>query len=110
MLECMCFMSGMQSRYLIDAMVYIVSRCLQAVCVLDPRMHACMQMERLYVVKLGEVSLSDAAGNAVEDPSFVKEAAGFSYFGEAALTDAPCAPYTITVKSESLHMLTLTKR
>lgn len=68
------------------------------------------QMEKLYVVKLGEVTLQDAEGKAVEDPSFVKEAAGFSFFGEAALSDAARAPYTVIVKSESLHMLTLTKR
>lgn len=70
-----------------------------------------MQMEKLFVVKLGEVSLFNAAGEPVEDPTFVKEAAGFSYFCEQALASSSSkAPYTVVVKSESLHMLTLTKR
>ncbi|GIL52865.1 hypothetical protein Vafri_8639 [Volvox africanus] len=66
-------------------------------------------LEKLYVVKIGEIALF-RNGEKVEDPSFVHEIAGFSYFGESSLTQTVKCPYTVRVASETLHMLTLPKR
>ena len=66
-------------------------------------------MEKLYVVKIGEIALY-RDGEPVTDPNFVHEIAGFSYFGEQAISQPTKSPYTVRVASEALHMLTLPKR
>ncbi|PNW86201.1 hypothetical protein CHLRE_02g076900v5 [Chlamydomonas reinhardtii] len=66
-------------------------------------------LEKLYVVKIGEIALF-RNDERVEDPNFVHEIAGFSYFGETAITQTGKCPYTIRVASESLHLLSLPKR
>lgn len=68
-----------------------------------------LQLEKLYVVKIGEIALF-RNDERVEDPNFVHEIAGFSYFGETAITQTGKCPYTIRVASESLHLLSLPKR
>lgn len=50
-------------------------------------------------------------GEVVQDPSFVHEAGGFTYFGEEGLVNTNFrSPYTVKVASETLHMLCLPKR
>lgn len=71
--------------------------------------HARPQLEKLYVIKIGEVALY-RNGELVEDPGFVHEIAGFTYLGEGALTQPVRSPYTVKVASENLHMLHLPKR
>ncbi|GLC48322.1 hypothetical protein PLESTB_000083500 [Pleodorina starrii] len=66
-------------------------------------------LEKLYVVKIGEIALYQN-DEKVEDPAFVHEIAGFSYFGESSLTQIVKCPYNVRVASETLHMLTLPKR
>lgn len=61
------------------------------------------------MIKVGEVKLLQD-GQALSDPNFVHEAGGFSYFGEAALQQPFKSPYTISVASETLQMLSLPKR
>jgi hypothetical protein len=63
----------------------------------------------MYVIKVGEVKLIQD-GQSLSDPSFVHEAGGFSYFGDAALLQPFKSPYTIVVASETLQMLSLPKR
>lgn len=68
------------------------------------------QIEKLYVIKIGEVTLL-RDGEVVQDPSFVHEAGGFTYFGEEGLVNTNFrSPYTVKVASETLHMLCLPKR
>ncbi|KAG2485663.1 hypothetical protein HYH03_015635 [Edaphochlamys debaryana] len=67
-------------------------------------------IEKLFVVKIGEIALFNKAGEKVEDPTFLHEIAGFSYFGETAITQTAKSPYTVKVASEALHLLSLPKR
>jgi len=68
-------------------------------------------IEKLYVIKIGEVQLFKDNGEVVSDPSFVHEAGGFTYFGEEGLATAGVrSRYTVKVASDSLHMLCLPKR
>lgn len=66
-------------------------------------------MDKLYVIKLGEVQLQQD-GRPVTDAAFVAEASGFSFFGAAALERPYPSPYTVVVASESLHLLTVPKQ
>ncbi len=70
---------------------------------------ACLQIDKMYVVKIGEVALYRGE-EKVEDPNFIHEIAGFSYFGETSINAVSKCPYTVKVASESLHFLTLPKR
>jgi hypothetical protein len=54
------------------------------------------QVEKLYVVKIGEVVL-EHNGQPVSDPSFVRESGGFTFFGDAALTEPFRSRYTVKV-------------
>lgn len=65
-------------------------------------------VEKLCVIKLGEVRLIQD-GQQVQDPDFVHEAGGFSFFGEAALQQPFKSPYSVIVATDNLHMLTLVK-
>lgn len=56
-----------------------------------------MQIEKIFVVKMGEVSLLTADGQAVTDPAFVREAGGFTFFGDACLEAIAKCPYTVRV-------------
>ena len=68
-------------------------------------------IDRLYVVKYGEVRLSKEGQEQVQDPSFLHEAgAAFTFFAEAALDQPFKSPYTVTVASELSHILQLQKR
>jgi len=66
-------------------------------------------IEKLYVVKIGEVKIFKD-NEPVQDQTFVHEAGGFSYFGEAGLQQPFKSPYKVVVSTESLHMLSLPKR
>lgn len=43
------------------------------------------QVEKLYVIKIGDLQLL-RDGEPVTDPQFVREAGGFTFFGDAALS------------------------
>ncbi len=79
----------------------------QRIC--DHTRGACLQIDKMYVVKIGEVALYRGE-EKVEDPNFIHEIAGFSYFGETSINAVSKCPYTVKVASESLHFLTLPKR
>ena len=54
------------------------------------------QVEKIYVVKMGEVSLTTADGRPVTDTSFVREAGGFTFFGDSCLEAIMRCPYTVS--------------
>jgi hypothetical protein len=54
------------------------------------------QIEKIYVVKMGEVVLTTAGGRTVSDPNFVKEAGGFTFFGDSCLEAITRSPYTVS--------------
>lgn len=60
----------------------------------------CMQVEKIYVVKMGEVVLITPDGRTVADPAFVKEAGGFTFFGDSCLEATTRSPYTVRVRSQ----------
>ncbi|KAJ9511311.1 hypothetical protein QJQ45_029755, partial [Haematococcus lacustris] len=66
-------------------------------------------VEKLYVVKIGEVQLL-RDGEPVTDTTFVREATGFTFFGDESLKEPFRSNYTVKVSSESLQMLSLSKR
>jgi len=45
---------------------------------------------------MGEVALTGADGRAVTDPSFVKEAGGFTFFGDSCLEAITRCAYTVS--------------
>ena len=55
------------------------------------------QVDKLYVVKIGEVRLYKN-NEPAQDTSFVHEVGGFSFFGEAALQSAFKCPYNVVVR------------
>lgn len=55
-----------------------------------------LQIEKIYVVKMGEVHLVNADGQQVTDPTFVREAGGFTFFGDACLEAIAKCPYTVS--------------
>jgi hypothetical protein len=55
-----------------------------------------VQVEKIFVVKMGEIELLNADGQAVNDPTFVKEAGGFTFFGDACLDAITRCPYTVS--------------
>jgi hypothetical protein len=59
-----------------------------------------MQVEKIYVVKMGEVVLITPDGRTVADPAFVKEAGGFTFFGDSCLEATTHSPYTVRVRSQ----------
>jgi hypothetical protein len=54
------------------------------------------QIEKIYVVKMGEVVLTTADGKTVSDPGFVKEAGGFTFFGDSCLEAITRSPYAVS--------------
>ncbi|MEW5320291.1 MAG: hypothetical protein WDW38_011373 [Sanguina aurantia] len=67
-------------------------------------------IEKMFVVKIGEVQLMSKDNEVVEDPAFLKELGGFKFFGDGALQAPLKAPYSIVVASETIHLLCLPKR
>eukprot|EP00879_Flechtneria_rotunda_P001387 GHRR01001538.1.p1 GENE.GHRR01001538.1~~GHRR01001538.1.p1 ORF type:complete len:1213 (+),score=453.23 GHRR01001538.1:393-3641(+) len=67
-------------------------------------------IEKIYIVKMGEVQLLDADNKVVTDPAFVKEAGGFTFFGDACLDAILHCPYTVRITSEIAHVLSLPRR
>ncbi|KAG1668133.1 hypothetical protein FOA52_003920 [Chlamydomonas sp. UWO 241] len=65
-------------------------------------------VDSLCVIKLGEIKLI-ADGAPISDSEFVREAGGFSFFGEKSLTAPFRSPYTVLAQSESVHMIRLKK-
>lgn len=53
-------------------------------------------MEKIYVVKMGEIVLTGPDGSVVSDPAFVKEAGGFTFFGDSCLEAITRCPYTVS--------------
>lgn len=45
---------------------------------------------------MGEVALTGPDGRAVSDPSFVKEAGGFTFFGDSCLEAITRCAYTVS--------------
>jgi cGMP-dependent protein kinase len=66
-------------------------------------------VEKLYVVKMGDISLLKD-GQPVSDPTWLREAGGFSFFGDVCLDAITRSPYTVNVKSEVAHVLSLPRR
>ena len=56
----------------------------------------CLQVEKIYVVKMGEIALTTPDGRTVTDPAFVKEAGGFTFFGDGCLEAISRCPYTVS--------------
>lgn len=50
---------------------------------------------------MGEVVLTGPDGRPVTDPSFVKEAGGFTFFGDSCLEAITRSPYTVRVRVSS---------
>ncbi|GAX83981.1 hypothetical protein CEUSTIGMA_g11406.t1 [Chlamydomonas eustigma] len=67
-------------------------------------------VDKMFVIKLGELSLLQDGQPVPEGSSFVHEASGFSFFGESALVQPFKCPYTVVVSSDTLQMLCLPKR
>ncbi|KAG2485657.1 hypothetical protein HYH03_015629 [Edaphochlamys debaryana] len=79
----------------------------------DTILDAGNEIDKLYVVKVGEIALFNEEGEKVEDPEFLQrsnDGLSVSYFGEGCLMDPVISPYTIKVASEELHLLCLPKR
>lgn len=55
-----------------------------------------LQIEKIYVVKMGEIVLTSPDGKVVIDPAFVKEAGGFTFFGDSCLEAITRCPYTVS--------------
>jgi hypothetical protein len=66
-------------------------------------------IDRLYVLKMGEVSLSKG-GQPASDPDFVREAGGFTFFGHGCVGSIQRSAYTVRVKSDVAHMLCIARR
>jgi len=68
-------------------------------------------VDSLCVIKLGEVKLlqDGQAVLASDTSSFLKEAAGFTFFGDAGLLEPFVSPYTVMATSETVHVLKLHK-
>lgn len=69
------------------------------------------RIDKLYVIKSGEVSLLKNGAPCAMDPAFVKEVGGFSYFGDGCLPGAAgpdVSPYTVVAASQGLQLLCLT--
>jgi hypothetical protein len=58
-----------------------------------------LQIEKIYVVKMGEVVLTGQDGRTVVDPAFVKEAGGFTFFGDSCLEAITRCQYTVRTLS-----------
>ena len=55
-----------------------------------------VQVEKLYVIKMGEmVLLKD--GQEVHDPTWIKEAGGFTFFGDTSLDAISRSPYQVSL-------------
>lgn len=54
-----------------------------------------MQIEKIFVVKMGEMQLLAADGSTVTDTAFVREAGGFNFFGDACLDAITRSTYTV---------------
>ncbi|KAG1669686.1 hypothetical protein FOA52_002070 [Chlamydomonas sp. UWO 241] len=70
-------------------------------------------MDQLVVVKQGEVRLTTPDGTEVppsESGGFVQEHGGFCFFGSDSLSTPHPSPYTVTVHSDVLHLLSLPGR
>lgn len=67
-------------------------------------------IEKLYVIKLGDVKLYRNNEEVISDHTFIKEAGGFTFFGDQALETTPKSPFTVVVASETLHLLSLPRR
>lgn len=57
---------------------------------------SCLQVEKIYVVKMGEIVLTGPDGSVVSNPAFVKEAGGFTFFGDSCLEAITRCPYTVS--------------
>lgn len=67
-------------------------------------------MDRLYVIKNGEVSLLKDDQPVPIDPTFIKESGGFNFFGDSALEALDKSAYTVVVRSEALQLLCLPRK
>ena len=54
-----------------------------------------LQIEKIFVVKMGEVQLLALDGSTVTDTAFVREAGGFTVFGDACLDAITRSAYTV---------------
>ncbi len=54
------------------------------------------QVEKICVIKMGEIVLIAPDGRTVTDPTFVKEAGGFTFFGDSCLEAITRCPYTVS--------------
>jgi hypothetical protein len=54
-----------------------------------------LQVEKLYVIKMGEVALLKD-GQEVHDPTYIKEAGGFTFFGDTSLDAITRSPYQVS--------------
>lgn len=70
-------------------------------------------IQKLYVIKSGEVSLTRNGQPQPLDTSFIREAGGFTFFGDGWLPDCPSpdvSPYTVLVASATVQLLCLPNR
>jgi hypothetical protein len=71
-------------------------------------------IDRLYVVRSGDVALTRGGAPVPLDGNFVQEAGGFLYFGAGCIDGStfapPESPYTVMAASLSLVLITLTVR
>lgn len=67
------------------------------------------KVDRLFVVKKGELALS-VDGEPVLTHPFIKEADGFTFFGDIFQPTSEASPVAVVVQSETLQLLCLTRR
>lgn len=68
-------------------------------------------VEKLYVVKTGELEVSKCGEVlTTSDCDFIREAGGFSFFGDEVLHNVKPSPVTVSVKSSTAQILTLPRR
>lgn len=77
----------------------------------DVILHEGQHIEKLYVVKNGDLEISHSGDKqSISSMNFIAEAGGFSFFGERVLDGINPSPVTVTVKSQSAQILTLRRR
>lgn len=74
----------------------------------DVILHEGQLVDKLYVVKNGDLEVSESVKTlSRSNISFIQEAGGFNYFGEDVLAGINPSPVTVTIKSETAQLLTL---
>lgn len=66
-------------------------------------------IDKLYVMKSGDVLLQKD-GQSVPSTSFIREAGGFTFFGEGSLEAIERSPYSVVANSDIVQVLCLPRR